>query len=149
MPMFDDPRKELKRLQEELLAEEAEYPEEEPETPGGFDDELEDILELIRDEKQDRPREYYQEPMYRNFANNYGREQVRNYANNYGRGMSDALMEENVDDDDSALYADEYYDREPRKKKKEKGIRGLVILAVLEVLGIVAIAAWWVKFLWL
>lgn len=132
MPMFDDPRKELNRLQAELLAqEEEEYPEENR-VSGDFDEELDDILALIREEKEEYPR---QEPIY------------RNYANNYGRRMPDVPTDEDGEED-HALYADEYEPRK-KKKKKEKGIRGLVFLAILETLGILAIAAWWVKFLWM
>jgi len=72
MPVFDDPRKELQRLQQELLAEEEE--------------DLEDLMEEYAEEdyesffQEDYEDEYTQEPFYRNFSNRYGAD-VRNFAN--------------------------------------------------------------------
>ena len=121
MPMFDDPKKELQWLQEQLLAEEENVSPQEPD----FDEELDDILRLIGEEATPR---VSRETAVRNFANNYGQE------------------EEDEEEDSDALYCDEISDA---PKEKEKGIGGLVFLAVLETLGILAVAAWWVKFLWL
>ena len=138
--MFDDPKKELRRLQEELLAaEEEEVYEEEPDYDWepDLDDELADIKALLNNGANTR-----QEPAYRNYANNYG-ETSGQFANGY-RNFSQELLDEE-DDDPSALYMDDY--RTSRKKPKEKGIRGLVILACLETLGILAILGWWV--IWL
>ena len=129
MPMFDDPKKELQRLQEQLLAQEEESAPEEAFPEADFDEELDDIIRLISDEK--KPPQVSRETAYRNFANNYGQE-----------------PEVEEEEESAALYCDEIED-EPQPKKKEKGIGGLVFLAVLETLGILAITAWWVKFLWL
>ena len=126
MPMFDDPKKELQWLQEQLLAQEEESAPEEAFPESDFDEELDDIIRLISDEK--KPPQVSRETAYRNFANNYGQEPE--------------------EEESAALYCDDTNDV-PQPKKKEKGIGGLVFLAVLETLGILAIAAWWVKFLWL
>lgn len=123
--MFDDPKKELRRMEQELLA--AEY-EEEPEPDFGDEFELEegDWLQeakaLIGDEE---------EIPIRNHANGYG---TRNYAVDFDRTVYD---DEEMDED-KALFAEE---------TKSKGIGGLVVLALLEVLGIVAIVLWWVQWL--
>ena len=139
--MFDDPKKELQRLQRELLAEEEDWTEEEYDYDPDLDDDLADIKALLRDNHGEAYEESHREPLYRNYANNYG-SQVRNFANQYGDEFDEETPEM---DDDAALYMDDY--RASRKKPKEKGIRGLVILACLETLGILAIAGWWV--LWL
>ena len=128
MPMFDDPKKELQWLQEQLLAQEEESAPEEAFPESDFDEELDDIIRLISDEK--KPPQVSRETAVRNFANNYGREP------------------EEEEEESVALYCDDTNDV-PQPKKKEKGIGGLVFLAVLETLGILAIAGWWVKFLWL
>ncbi|MBQ8834777.1 MAG: hypothetical protein IJ001_07630 [Oscillospiraceae bacterium] len=151
--MFDDPRRELNRLQRELLAEE-EFDE------AYEDEELADILAML--EERDEPEET--EPLYRNYANGYGGK-IRNYANDYGRAVTRQLAEEEPEpdyeeyweDDDRMVYADEDdeddravyrdYGRKPAKKAKkeprEKGVRGLVILACLEMLAILGILGWW------
>lgn len=110
--MFDDPKKELQRLEKRLLAAEDE---------DWLDQQLEEAKAMIGDDRRaGRPAAD---------ANIY-----RNYANNYGASMT-------WEEDDSALYVDEYEeeDYDPR----EKGIRGLIVLACLETLGIVAIIAYW------
>ena len=125
MPMFDDPRKELRRLEEELLA--AEYEEEEQIEQY---DEFEDFGEYDEDEAilaearaligEEEP------PIYRNHANGYGTRRP-NPAVDFNR----------------TVYADEEFDEDSavlvEKKKKEKGIGGLVFLAILELIGILGI----------
>lgn len=146
--MFDDPKKELKRLQAELLAaEEEEY----------VEDDLSDIEDLLEEYTSEDDgidamfegnyEDEYDQPLYRNYANGYG-SQVRNYANGYGRGAARHEPEEpEFDDEDSVLYKDDYLVSRKKKPKKEKGTRGLVFLACLETLGIVAILIRWI--LWL
>lgn len=147
--MFDDPRKELKRLQDELLAAEEE---------DAVEDDLSDIADLLEEytaEDEDYEacfeenyEDEYDQPQYRNYANGYGAK-VRNYANGYGQGTARSaprsVPEEQPLDEDSVLYRDDYL--ESRKKPKEKGVRGLVILACLETLGILAVLVRWI--LWL
>ena len=58
--MFDDPRKELQRLQEELLAEDA------PEI-GEYEEDLTEGFEEFFDDESDEDDEHY-----RNYANGYG-----------------------------------------------------------------------------
>ena len=120
--MFDDPKKELRRLQEELLAEEDE----------GWDD-LSDIQDLLdgyeeEDDVEELLRQYGSEsqpPIYLNYANGYGRRQPH---------YEEVLPEM---DEDAAVFREE-----PRKRKRSEN-RGLVVLAALETLGILAILVWW------
>lgn len=126
--MFDDPRKELQRMQQELLAaEEEEW------------DDLSDIQDLLDD--------YEEEDSIEALLAEFGTEEtpVRNYANSYGgrsaRPVFDYQETDDELDDDAVLYREDA--RKKKGKKKEKGVGGLVFLAVLETIGILAIAAWW------
>ena len=132
--MFDDPQKELRRM-ERLLAEEG--PEEETDD-GWLDDELAEAHRLLGDElPEDDEEDMDQTRIYRNFANGYGQPQVRNYANGYG-AHPQPRNRDRVDED-----IEEYSDR-VYEEPKEKSNRWLVILACLETLGIVAVALYWV-----
>lgn len=67
MPMFDDPRKALNRLQQELLEEEAEYEEEYLSEDDWLDEEIAEAKAMLgMDEDEDEPE------VYRNYANGYG-----------------------------------------------------------------------------
>lgn len=117
MAVFDDPNRELDRLQRQLLEEE---------------DELEDILEEYGEEDYDTLfeedyEEETREPLYRNHANNYGAD-IRNFANGY-RG--EALMDE---EDDRHFDYDDYV-----RGKKRRGPGRLLLILIL--LGIAAAAA--------
>ena len=135
--MFDDPKKELRRLQDELLAAEAEEE--------WVDDDLEGIEELLEDygEEAEESYEAYFEENYEDEYEEFRRPPVyRNYANGYGRRGA----EPEEDDEDAALYTDVF--TEKPAKPKEKGVRGLVILACLETLAILAVVGWWIAWLW-
>ena len=139
--MFDDPRKNLHWMEQELLAEEEpEQPDEIYDTFGGEfqepygqydDDALMDLVdELIEEEAP--------EPPVRNFANGYGRR--RNPAVDFSRTV---YVDEEFDESAAVLVGEP-----PKKKaKKKKGIKGLVFLAFLEILGILAIIGWWLQWL--
>ena len=142
MAIFDDPKKELKRMEEELFAAEEEQWEEA--------DDLSDIRSLLRDYDDEDYQEFFQEeedePAYRNYANDYGRP-VRNYANNYGRKRASVAYEEEEEeylDDDAVLYRDDYRNA---KHSKEKGVRGLLVIVILEILAIIGILGWWLSWL--
>ncbi len=115
--MFDDPKRELKRLETELLQEE---------DGDWLDRELAQAHALLGDEPQEP------ELDYREFT---GTAPVRNYANGYG-----AQVPEMYDEEDS-LYADE----EPAPLPRQKGIQGLVLLALLELAGIAGIVLYWLR----
>ncbi|MBR5126690.1 MAG: hypothetical protein IKU68_08140 [Oscillospiraceae bacterium] len=132
--MFDDPKKELRRLQEQLLAEEEddyeEY-EEEDEDVEDYDDDLDldAIDELLEDDEEE------EEPRYHNFANRYGRGSPKEF---------DYLEDDDEFDDDAVLYREDY---RRGKRKKKKGNLGWVIIAFLEVIAIAAIALWWLSWM--
>lgn len=117
--MFDDPKKDLDRLNAQLLSEYSR--EEEIPDSDWLDDELREARALMDND----------------------------YSRSPARGGSVYDYDEEADDDGMALYSDDPRLREekPKKAKKEKGIGGLVFLACLESLGIVAVLVWWV--LWL
>lgn len=124
--MFDDPQKELQRLEKLLLEEEPEEPTWEVAWENA-DEELDEIRALLdgKDPDMDQTRVYgavTQTPS------------VRNYANGYGASRNTDPADVDLD-----AYSDRVYD-EPQ----EKSNRGLVILAVLETLGIAALVAYWV-----
>lgn len=128
--MFDDPKKELRRMEQELLAAEYEKDSEEmePEFGAGFEFEEEDWLreaKALIGEEEEIP--------IRNHANGYGT-RPRNHAVDFERTVYD---DEEMDEK-KAVFTDE---------PKPKGIGGLVLLALLEVLGIVAIVWWWIQWL--
>ena len=105
MPIFDNPDRELNRLQQSLLEEE----------------ELEELVEEFGEEDyedcfQEDYEEETQEIFYRNHANGYGAD-IRNFANGY-RG--EALLEEEED------YEEEVY----RKNHRRRSGRGLLVLVI-------------------
>ena len=124
MALFDDPKKELRRLEEQLLAEEEDNREE---------DELEELLEEY---SEDADLEELFEESYQEESDAYG-PQYRNFANDYGRAMTEALWEEEQDSD-RVVYSDDY---EAPKKKKKKGIGEVIFLVLLDfvLIGIL----WW------
>ena len=135
MAMFDDPKKELKKLEQQLLKDEE-----------WLDRELAAARALMGDEPVKKSaktaparKNMEQTQVYRTAgASRPGGEAapVRNYANNYGR--TPKVVVRNPEDYD----LDEYEAKHPKK-----GVKGLVILAVLETLGIVAVVAYWLRFL--
>ena len=118
--MFDDPKKDLKWLENQLLAEDAV-----PDADAGdgiseeedwLEDELKEARALMDNDYSHRESVLYDQ-------------------------------EEEEGDDGLAVYSDLPPAPEGKKTKKEKGIGGLVFLACLETLGIIAVLLWWV--LWL
>ena len=112
MPMFDDPNRELSRLQRQLLEEE--------------EQELEDLVaEYGEGDYEDCFQEDYEEetrePFYRNHANGYGAD-IRNFANGY-RG--EALFEEE----------DDFEDAMPAKTHRRRSLRGLIAVGVFAALA--------------
>ena len=113
MPMFDDPKKELRRLENELLAEEE---------TDWLDDDLSDLDDLLKDYEEEQEEEVQEE---------YDRVDSL-------KDMSDILLEEEADSD-RTFYREDY----KNARKKKKGIAGLVVVACLETAAIVGLLAWW------
>ena len=122
MALFDDPKKELERLADQLRREEEE---------AQLDELVEEYLEEEEDyEEYDEYEEYEQEePVYRNFANDYG------------RAMTEALWEEEQDSD-RVIYRDDYRETRKKKKKKKKMSFGEAIFLILLDVALVAFLYW-------
>lgn len=131
--MFDDPKKDLKWLEEQLRAVEAPQ-EEDTDLDALFDDEdffEEDPLEADLREARALLGEVPARPQRKNDVFAF-------------------LEEETGEEEPATVYAvapSRAESRKEKKKKKEKGVGGLVFLACLETLGIIAVLLWWV--LWL
>lgn len=130
MPIFDDPGRELRRLEEELLAEEEDY--EKILSTVDDDEFLEDLSQYLDEEDT---------PVIRNHANNYGSRPV-NYAVDFDRTV---FADENVDEDDAVFEEDVRPTKKEKKQSKEKGAGGLVLIILLELAGIAALAVWWIQ----
>ena len=114
MPMFDDPRKALNRLQQELLEEEEDYEEEYLSEDDWLDDEIAEakaMLGMDEEDDEDDPE------IYRNFANGYGR---------------------------PPRAREEYWDDEDEEEEiLVDDTKGQRILMFLLVMGILAVAGYW------
>ena len=116
--MFDDPKKELQKLEDQLLEAEINH-----ETAQLNNEEFEELYDKILEEFG--PREQsdgapVSDPPIRNFANGYGK----------------AVPAQPLADGDEILSDDE-------PVVPQKGTRGLVILACLECLAIAGVAVYW------
>ena len=121
--MFDDPRKELERLQRELLAAEQDggAEEETPEEPENLDDlDLEEVLEGVDWDGEDR------EPL----SKSYTREDEDVKLWNPGAEIEETLRQA----------------EEPPKREKKSYI-GLKFAIALELLAIAGLFWWW--YLWI
>ena len=139
----------LQRLNEELLAEDEEYYEEEYEDTDLTE---EDLAELLGEEEPEE-----EIPFFQNHANGYGKE-IRNYANHYGKGSPKQFdydtEEEETLEDEEFLFRDDYKTAKKAKKKEERQERkekrkklGLAIIALIELIAIVGILAWWASWI--
>ncbi len=137
MPMFDDPKKELQRLQQQLLAEEENNEEE-------YLTEEEWLEREIAEAKALSGYQEPKEPKVRNYANGYGtRPQQPQYDPNRRSHLSGRS---GYPQQERAAYRPnvQSYSEETIPEEEEKGIGGLVFLAILLTLGIVAVAGYWV-----
>ena len=140
--MHDDPRRNLKWLEQELLAEESLH-RDFSNLPDKDYHKDEDLLELVDTliGEEETP-----EPPVRNFANNYGRPSKGERA---ARAQAPKGLEESA-------YVPVKTKRQLRREEKQRriaekksgvnrNIKGLVFLAILEVLGILSILGWWLQ----
>ena len=120
MPIFDDPKKSLERMQKQLLQEEEEYEEAEYLTEEEwFDEELAEAKALLENREET---EEGDEILYRNFANGYGEyRQTRQYA--------------------------DFEEEEEEPERSPKGGNGQLAVTFLLLAGIAAVAIYWVTVL--
>ena len=132
MPMFDNPKKELQRLQEQLLSEE--------------EDTLDDLVDEYGEDEidvlfEDDYEDEYQQEHYR-----------RNYNSGNRRNTIFDEIEDAFDDPDEeepfALFVEEKRGLLGRKKRvpvqNKKQNRGLKILLLLEIIAVLCVLIWWV-----
>ena len=125
--MFQDAKEELKRLEQQLLAEEDE-PVQEETADDISSEELEELKQLLEsDSKEPMLTEDDDFDIVRNFDG-----QVRNYANNY--------KAYNSDKSDTDL---ESYSEEVRNPGQERSESFLTVLALVLLAGILGILVWW------
>jgi hypothetical protein len=117
--MFDDPKKELELLQEQLMKDEE-----------WFERELDSAKRMIGVQPEKKPQRAA--VTARPSATTAKTTTVRNYANGYGEAA--AKLRQPVMEEEFPL---------PGKK----GIRGPLTIVVLETLGIAGLAAYWLLFL--
>ena len=125
--MFDDPKEELKKLEQQLLADEEKQPQK-TEEDDWFEKELQEVKTLIGEPRRPATAQSGQVPNH-----------VRNYANNYGKSVRGS----GPVDFSKSTFKDEVLE-----KPKNTSIKVLTIIAILETLGILGLAAYWLLVLW-
>ena len=131
--MFHRREDRLRRLNEELLAEEEdceEYEDEELDL-----EELEEILDDADLEDCFEEEEEEDESLYRNFNTRYRRGSQKTF---------DEDMEYGDFDEDEVLYRSDY--KKAKRKARRKNF-GLTLLLILELMAILAVALWWLSWI--
>lgn len=145
--MRDDPRRNLKWLEQELLSEDtlhrdfSKLPDPQYHQP---DDLLQRVDMLLEEDAEDPEAE--PEILIRNYANRYGRESK-------GARAERAYAEKHTDESAYVpVKTKKQLRREEKLRKKaekksgiNRNIKDLVFLALLETLGILAILGWWLQ----
>jgi len=128
--MFDDPKKELRRLEEALLAEE------------GYEEYDTEAWE----EDSDDDREFH-EPLRYNAAVDFG----RTLYDDEEFFEEDAVLADTRSRRqirrDAKKEKRKLHQEKKNQKRKKKGIGGLLLLSLLEILGILWILRWWIEWL--
>jgi len=137
--MFHKRDDRLRRLNEELLAEEEDYEEEYEEEYGEEELDLAQLEEILDDADLEDcfEEEEEDEPLYRNFANRYGRGSQKTFDDDFDYDDGDF-------EDEEVLYRSDY--KKAKRKKRRKNF-GLVLLLILELIAIAAVALWWLSWI--
>ncbi len=136
--MFKDTEKELKRLEEELLAAEE------------MDQEEEDLEEVYDEDYEEDFDEEYDAAPQEQVSNSWTDEtqvfecipQYRSAAENHNRAAGGAVYNADKVDRDLEDFSEEV------RKPKRSGVTGLLITALLLTAGILAVVAWWLVRYW-
>ena len=141
--MRDDPRKNLKWMEQQLLEEDRIHRDfgKLADTEYHEDDDLLELVDRLIGEEE--PEEY---PAIRNFAGNRGRQPRSIQA-------EQAHLRQNFDENAAVLTKTKKQLRKEAKQQKQaekkantnRSIKGLVFLAILECIGILAILGWWLQ----
>lgn len=138
--MIDDPRRNLKWLEQELMSEEDTF----RVSPKAEYEEDRDLLELVDMLLEDEAEE--EDPPVRNFANNYGRESRAARAERAGTVQHMDKTAAVFTKSKKQLRREEKQRKKAEKKAGvNRSLKGLVCLAILECLGILAIIGWWLQ----
>ena len=141
--MRDDPRKNLKWMEQELLAEDRIHRDFSKLADQNYHEDA-DLLELV--DQLIGEEEEEETPPVRNFANNYGHQPKSVRAER-------AYQAAHFDESSAVLTkTKQQLRREARQQKTadkkanvDRNIKGLVFLAILEMAGILAILGWWLQ----
>lgn len=117
--MFDNPKEQLKQLEDQLLAAEQ-----------NKDEKFERLYAELFEEYGPEPKENSNEPIYRNYANSYGR--------NVQKPVSPQAPQPR-----RVAPAESYTDGRVDNAVPDRSIQILAIVICVELLGIAALAAWW------
>ena len=145
--MRDNPRKNLKWLEQELLAQEEVF-HDFREPAYEEDEDLLELVDMLLEEEEDTSEYEEEEPPIRNFANNYGH-------STRGQRAVRAHSQKQFDPNAAvAVKSRKQLRREEKLRRKEekkasvnRNIKDLVVLAALECIGILAIIGWWLQWL--
>lgn len=139
MALFDDPKKELQRLQQQLLAED--------------DEEMDEFLEEFQDEdyeaffEDDYEEEYEHEDYLRHFSGGYGKTIGKREKSIFDE-IEDAFEEEYDEEEPFAIFVEEKRNIFGKRKvisgKRRGTSRGFKIMILLEIIAILCVAIWWV-----
>lgn len=149
--MRDDPRRNLKWLEQELLAEDEVFHSFDGSPEMDYED-GEDLLELVdmllEDEAEETEWEPEEEPPIRNFANNYGRTSKGERAERaHAAKHQDESVFVPVKTKKQLRREAKLQKREEKKAGINRNLKGLTVLAILECIGILAIIGWWLQWL--
>ena len=132
MPMFDNPNKELQRLQAQLLSEEEE--------------ELDELMDAYNQEdyqelfEEDYEEECSQEPYFRGYVKAEREKRIFDEIQH--------VFEEEDEEEPFALFVEEKRGLFGRKKRvpvqEKKQNKGLKIMLLLEIIAILCVLIWWV-----
>ena len=132
MPMFDNPNKELQRLQAQLLSEEEE--------------ELDELMDAYTQEdyqelfEEDYEEECSQEPYFRGYVKAEREKRIFDEIQH--------AFEEEDEEEPFALFVEEKRGLFGRKKRvpvqEKKQNKGLKIMLLLEIIAILCVLIWWV-----
>lgn len=120
--MFDNPRKELARLHEELLASEDEYDEEAEYDDVDADDALDEMMSLLR-------RDDWEEELREPLENAYRTNSQPDY---------ELIIEEPANPAPKPKKI-----KKPKKQKPKRNRGGVIVAVLLELLCVLALLGWW------
>ena len=139
MGIFDDPNKELQRLQDQLLAED--------------DEELDELIDEYAEEdyeeffEEDYEDEYEQEDYLRNFSGGYDAQSRSKREQSIFHEIENAFEDEDEDEPFAVFVSEKrglFGKRKVIRNPKKRDNRSFKIMILLEIIAILCVAIWWV-----